>query len=134
MRTAPADSDGRATHSEWGLAGSSWGWERFVPITRWNAWDRLARLRSRSKGRPLRPGGAVLGRPGGEPPPTAPALLPPPHPPFLPAIRGPARRRTYRYAGMNEGYREYLTRAGVVDRPVIGRSPSELLPPEFAAQ
>lgn len=97
-----------------------------MPITLRNAGDRLARLRPRPKGRPLRPDGSVWARLAGKPPPSEPA--------FLLAVRGHARRRTYRYAGMNERYREYLTRAGVVDRPVIGRNPSELLPSEFAAQ
>jgi diguanylate cyclase (GGDEF)-like protein/PAS domain S-box-containing protein len=104
-----------------------WGWgKRFVAIARRQRGIGPRRGWFRASPTPAPAADTVWARLAGKPP--------PPEPAFLLAIHGRPGHHTFRYAGINEAYRDHLARVGIGDQPVIGQSPADLLSADFSTQ
>jgi diguanylate cyclase (GGDEF)-like protein/PAS domain S-box-containing protein len=97
-----------------------------VAAARRQRWSWPLHARSRLRHQRVPSADSVWARLAGTPP--------PPDPAFLLSVHGPERRRSFRYAGINEAYRDHLARAGVTDPRIIGRSPADLMAPKFATE
>jgi diguanylate cyclase (GGDEF)-like protein/PAS domain S-box-containing protein len=96
-----------------------------VATTHRQRWSPYRRARSRLHHQQAASADSVWARLAGKPA--------PPEPAFLLSVHGPARRRSFRYAGFNEAYGDHLARNGVTEG-IIGRRPADLLPPDFATE
>ena len=84
------------------------GETRFVATARRQRWSRPRHARLRLHQQQVPSADSVWARLAGKPP--------PPEPAFLLSVHGPERRPSFRYAGINEAYRDHLARVGVTDR------------------